>query len=213
MKVELHCHTGQYSHTAPDDPNDMGSPARVMQTLIAAGYDVVYLTEHDVVWPDDELAELRAAHPQIAIFPGVELNIGLHAAYHVVILGTNDPRYLQIHDEGQAVATAREEGHLTILAHPWMYDQGAVRAWTGPFPDAMEARSNKGRGHLSPEQISECLKGWPARPYVNASDVHPLSHINRFWIETARPLTEADDIRDIVLAGEYTRHVAESEEG
>ncbi len=208
MKIELHCHTGRYSHTAPDDPNRMEIPERIAQEMIAAGYDAMYITEHDVVWPDDELAQLQAEYEQIKIFPGVELNIGCKSMYHVVVLGTNDPQYTLMKNEGDVVEKAREEGHLTVLAHPWVYEEGAEKLWSGPFPDAMEGLSNKGAGNISDQQIAEAIKRWPVRPLVNTSDTHPLSHINRFWIETNRPLVEADDIREIVLTGDYKRRVA-----
>jgi len=209
MKVELHCHTARYSHTALDDPNQMVPPARLVQAMITAGYDAMYITEHDVVWPDDELAQLQAAVPQIKIFPGVELNI-CNNKYHLLVLGTNDPQYTLMKNEGDVVEKAHAEGHLTVLAHPWMYAEGAEKLWSGPLPDAMEGLSNKGGGRISDQEIVKAITRWPVRPLVNASDVHPLSHINRFWIETNRPLVEADDIREIILAGDYTRHVAKS---
>jgi len=163
-----------------------------------------------VVWPDDELAQLQAEFPQIKIFPGVELNIGCKSKYHLLVLGTNDPQYTLMKNEGDVVEKARAEGHLTVLAHPWVYEEGAEKLWSGPLPDAMEGLSNKGGGRISDQEIVKAITRWPVRPLVNASDVHPLSHINRFWIETNRPLVEADDIREIILAGDYTRHVAKS---
>ena len=52
MKVELHLHTNRYSPCAGNSPQDM------MVALITAGYDTVFITEHEVVWPDKELASL-----------------------------------------------------------------------------------------------------------------------------------------------------------
>ena len=55
MKVELHLHTNRFSGCAKHTPDEL------MVRLIQAGYQVVYLTEHDRVWPSDALADLQAS--------------------------------------------------------------------------------------------------------------------------------------------------------
>lgn len=56
---------------------------------------------------------------------------------------------------------------------------------------AKQARIRAGKLHL---------------PLVNAGDVHGLGFVNRFWIETARPVEKADDVRAIVVERAYQNH-------
>jgi len=80
MKVELHLHTSRYSACAINTPEEM------MQRLVDTGYEAVYITEHNMVWSDKELDELRAKFPPLKIFPGVELNCGLEGIQHLLVL-------------------------------------------------------------------------------------------------------------------------------
>jgi len=50
---ELHCHTTRYSECSVMSPSALVRQARKI------GLDGVCITEHDVAWSDDELAELR----------------------------------------------------------------------------------------------------------------------------------------------------------
>jgi len=48
-------------------------------------------------------------------------------------------------------------------------------------------------------------------PLVNAGDAHGVDFLDRFWIETDRPLVRGDDVRDIILGGAYRNRVGEKE--
>ena len=50
MKVELHLHTSRHSPCARHRPEEL------LTRLVATGYDAVYLTEHDALWGEGELA-------------------------------------------------------------------------------------------------------------------------------------------------------------
>ncbi|MCD6365092.1 MAG: hypothetical protein J7M14_04375, partial [Planctomycetes bacterium] len=74
----------------------------------------------------------------------------------------------------------------------------------GLLPDAMEMNSCNHDARCA--RIARMVAGDLKLPLVNTGDVHALSMIDRFWIETAAALTTADDIRRIVLTGAYTLH-------
>ncbi len=194
MKVELHLHTTRYSACS------IGPPDTLMRMLAQAGYHAAFITEHDQVWSDEELDELQAFFPKIRIFPGMELSID-HGTRHLLVLGTNDPAYLEISDTAAIITRARSLGHLTVLAHPFRWEARDNSIWNGPLPDALEYRTNN---HDEPQaEMSHRVAGNLKLPLVNAGDVHCMDMINQFWIETERPLKQADDIRKIILAGEY----------
>jgi predicted metal-dependent phosphoesterase TrpH len=90
MKIELHSHTSRYSPCATDSPGDL------IKRFAKCHYDVVFLTEHNQVWSDEDLRDIRQRFPRTMIFPGVELSVGEDSLQHLVVLGTNDPTYLSL---------------------------------------------------------------------------------------------------------------------
>ena len=196
MKVELHLHTSRYSGCA------VSSPDELMVRLIDAGYDAVYITEHDAVWPEEELSGLRSRFPRIRIFPGVELTVGASASAHLLVLGTNDPAYVGMDpDEVSILSSARAAGHLTILAHPFRWSGGADMLEFDVPPDAMELWTSN--TDLSQARQASRVARRMNLPVVNSGDVHSVGSVGRYWIETHRPVERAEDIRGIIRSGEY----------
>jgi len=154
MKVELHLHTSRYSGCAVNSPEEM------MTGLIAAGYEAVFITEHAAVWPIEELDELRGKFPQLRIFGGVELYVGSH---HLLVLGTSDASYLDICDDAPAVLEkARRASHLTVLAHPFRWEEGFEMLYESLRPDAIEyCTCNHDRPAADRPQPSQ--PGWACR--------------------------------------------------
>jgi len=199
VKVELHCHTSRYSGCARAAPEEM------LKALIEVGYGAVYLTEHDTVWPEDTLSELQERFPQIRVFPGVELTVGTSDFAHLLVLGTNDPSYLDVQDEWEVVARARSEGHLTVLAHgftPLDAPDSTSLLDSGWLPDSMEYRTGNQDGDAATEaaKAAERLD----IPLVNAGDLHSLDMVDKFWIDCTTPLSAPDEIRKVVLGRTYS---------
>lgn len=203
LKIELHLHTSRYSPCAQPTPQE------AMARLIEAGYDAVYITEHDAVWSQEELGELAAQFPAISIFPGVEVGtmpLTGQRLQHLLVLGTHDPTYIDLAERpAEIIARARGEGCLAVLAHPFRWPDAAQMLTEGIVPDALEAYTGN-HGDAGARQalgVAEKL----GIPTVNAGDVHALDFIDRYWIETDQPIREAKDIRHIVTARLY-RNVA-----
>jgi len=196
MKVELHLHTNRYSACAID------TPEALMRGLIDSGYQAVYITEHDAVWSESEIAELQEAFPEILILPGVELSLGLHASMHMLVLGTNDPEYTSLrYDQATALEKAQSHGNLTILAHPFRWAGGAALLDRWHLPDALEFRTCNHDAVMAEKSRREADR--LGIPLVNCGDIHALEMVNRFWIETHVPLCKPNDIHDIVINGLY----------
>lgn len=197
MKVELHAHTIRYSQCATLTASEL------VMSLVEQGYDAVYITEHDAVWPEKDLARLRRKFPWVRIFGGVERTIQTDETHncHVLVLGTSDEAYLKISDPRVLLDTARQEGHLTVLAHPFRWPGGDKILQDGLRPDAIEWRTpnhNEGAGQESRKYSASF-----GLPLVNSGDVHAAVMMGRFWIETNEDLNAPDDIRRIVLGGAY----------
>ncbi|MDP6542752.1 MAG: hypothetical protein QGH60_02110 [Phycisphaerae bacterium] len=196
MKVELHLHTSRYSACSIDTPETL------MSELIASGYEAVYITEHDAVWSESNIAELQKEFPEILIFPGVELSLGIHASMHMVVLGTSDPQYAALrYDQASALEKAQSHGNLTILAHPFRWAGGAALLDRWLLPDALEFRTGNHDAVMAEKSRREAER--LGIRLVNCGDIHALEMINKFWIETHVPLREANDIHDIIVNGQY----------
>jgi len=183
----------------------MSSPEELLNVTIAHGYGAVYLTEHATVWNEDEIKDLQDQFPDIHIFPGIELVTPTNPYEHLLVLGTSDPEYAVLADHGewgQALDKARDENHLTVLAHPCRFDGGHEMLGRGLIPDAMELwTGNQSQQVMIDDTLA--LNDRFGLPLVHAGDTHGPDMVNQFWIETHHPLERADDIRDIVLSGAY----------
>jgi predicted metal-dependent phosphoesterase TrpH len=195
MKIQIHAHTRRYSQCAAF------TPAQQVSAHIEAGYGVLYITEHDRVWNDWELEDLRQQYQNIAIMPGVELSM-MDGAEHLLVLGGNDEEYLTMRQDVAAVLDrARKRGHLTVLAHPYRWATGAEMLDRGLLPDAIEycTPNHDPAGSSKALETAQRL----GLPLLNAGDVHGQDMVDRFWIETNVAPQDPADIRGIVLAGNY----------
>lgn len=199
MKVEVHLHTSRYSGCAT------ATAYQLMQALSDAHYQAVYITEHDAIWTDWELQALQQEYPQIRIFPGVELTISRESLQHLVVLGTNDPSYLEMTDPAEILRRARGEGHLAILAHPCRWLGASDILEQGLRPDAIEYETCNHNAAQAAK--AKALAEKYQLPLVNAGDTHALSFLGRYWVETAQPIGQGDDIREIILSGAYSNCV------
>ena len=115
MKFDLHMHTTRHSPDSRMDPFGMCRQAR------AVGLDGVVITEHDWLWTEAELDELREMHPGLVVLAGVEVS-----AYegHFLAYGVTDPFALP---RGIRVAALCREVHAqggaVVAAHPFRWNQ------------------------------------------------------------------------------------------
>jgi predicted metal-dependent phosphoesterase TrpH len=195
MKVELHCHTSRHSACA------LCSPREIVCELARNGYEAVFLTEHDAVWSPDEIDELQQVFPEIRLFPGLERTVSRLGFAHVLLLGTTDPAYLSIESESHLLAKARDEGVLSVLAHPFRWEGSSHLLDYGWRPDAIELTTPNHRQELP--ALSQLASREFGLPLVNSGDVHSFRSLNFAWIDTHQPLREASSIRQVVLEGAY----------
>jgi predicted metal-dependent phosphoesterase TrpH len=107
MLIDLHTHTRVRS------PCSALTPDALVRAAKARGLDGVCITEHDAVWPLDEITAL-AARMDFVVLRGMEVTTEVG---HVLVFG------LDRHDPSMAVLdtlhrVAHSEGALMYLAHP-----------------------------------------------------------------------------------------------
>jgi len=175
----------------------------MISALAAAGYDAVYLTEHNTVWPDDELDQLRERFPDMRIFPAIEVNNRVDPE-DLLVLGANDRTYIDLANGDRwddLLALAQHEGCATVLAHPCRFASGHDMLHRGMRPDAMEHRTGN---HDEAMAIAACAIAEQRHiPLVNAGDLHSTEMVGKFWIETDEPLDSATDITPILREQAY----------
>lgn len=179
-----------------------------MSRLIEAGYQAVYIAEHNAIWGADELADLQADFPQIRIFPAVELS-DPSMSQHLLALGATDPAYLHLAGAGlweNVLDLARRQGCLTVLAHPYRFSGGHMMLDKGLLPDAIEHLTGNHDEQMA--ALTRELADEHGLAMVNAGDLHSVKMADRFWIETDRDVPAACDIRPIVLEPAYTNVAA-----
>jgi len=98
----------------------------------------------------------------------------------------------------------RRDGRLTVLAHPFRFEGGAAMLDGRLLPDALEYRTPN-HGEAAGKSLEASDRS--GLPVVNSGDAHRAQYVGRYWIETARPVERAVDIRDIILEGAYTNRV------
>jgi predicted metal-dependent phosphoesterase TrpH len=115
MKFDLHMHTTRHSPDSQMDPFVLVRRARQV------GLDGIVITEHDWLWPEEELDELRAAAPGLVVLAGIEVS---SRDGHILVYGVHDPFALP---KGIGVTELCREVHAqggaAVAAHPFRWGQ------------------------------------------------------------------------------------------
>jgi predicted metal-dependent phosphoesterase TrpH len=122
MKFDLHMHTTRHSPDSAMDPFALCRRAR------AIGLDGIVITEHDWLWTEAELDELREAHAGLVVLAGVEVSA---REGHFLVYGITNPfaapRGIGVADLCREV---HAQGGAVVAAHPFR--------WGQPFADILE---------------------------------------------------------------------------
>jgi histidinol phosphatase-like PHP family hydrolase len=114
MLIDLHVHTDRYSTCGRSSPEEM------IIRAAQVGLDALVFTEHNLIWPEAEVAELQARFPGVRLYRGTELTSADGDDY--LVYGVTDPSMIEPNmaaaDILRLVHTA---GATVILAHPYRY--------------------------------------------------------------------------------------------
>lgn len=186
MKFDLHMHTLRYSPDSETDPFELLKAAR------RAGLDGIVITEHDCLWPEAELDELRAAEPGLIILGGMEVTgRGGDVLVYGVTDGSTLPRGI---GWGELVKEVHRQGGAAVAAHPnrWGQPFEKVVRDSGAELDGIEVMSNNMDADLRRE-AQELLKRYPEYAQLGNSDSHaPWSVGCCFTVFDAEIRTNAD---------------------
>ncbi len=204
MLIDLH------AHTAPRSNCPRTTLQELVETARGRGLDALCITEHDVRWPDDELADASRLL-DFPLIPGVELTTDVG---HVLAFGPlRKPLWM-----GYTLAELMEEceGSDTalVLPHPLRRYAGerAVRGGRVPptaeeivalpqweMVHAIEAASTQ-TTVLEHTLTAAALAVGP-RPAVASSDAHGPGLAGAFATEIDRVVHTAEDLAREIRAG------------
>jgi predicted metal-dependent phosphoesterase TrpH len=109
--IDLHVHTRRYSACAPSLTSEM-----VVNAINSGWLDGVVLTEHDILWPVEEIRTLNGKLQRGKIYRGVEVS---SCSGHFVLIGIEALHPLSPGDPIEAVLPVAEaQGAAVIWVHP-----------------------------------------------------------------------------------------------
>jgi predicted metal-dependent phosphoesterase TrpH len=191
FRIDLHVHTSRYSPCA-----EFLAPAEIGAYAARAGLHGVVLTDHDVLWEEEELSALRSQASEVELYRGIECTTN---GGHLVIIGLDDAgalfRGIPFED---AVRFAHESGAAVIFAHP--FRDGDPGSLPVELVDAVEVASlSFSQGEADAARELALRHG---KPVVAASDGHALSRIGWAWTSFARLPADERELARLIRAGE-----------
>lgn len=194
FRIDHHIHTSRYSPDSDIDPFELLDRAR------AAGLQGIAITEHDCLWPEDELDELRARAEGLVVMGGVEIS-----AYegHFLVYGLT-----RLDEVGPGVSLARllqvvgREGAAIVAAHPyrWEQDFDAIAEAHGRGLHGIELVSNNVT-HLTRMRAELLLDREPFAT-TGSSDAHQPAVVGCYFSEFPTKILNLKQFRGALMRGE-----------
>ena len=190
MKFDLHMHTTRHS---PDSQMD---PFTLVQRARQIGLDGVVITEHDWLWTEPELEELRKAAPGLVVLTGIEVSA---AEGHFLAYGVRDPfavlrgmRVVDLCDE------VHRQGGAVVAAHPFRWGQpfDQILREQQPQLDGLEVMSSN-MDPPSREQAAAIARQLPLAG-LGSSDAHHEATLGRCYTEFDATIRSGPDLIEAI---------------
>lgn len=135
MKFDLHMHTTRHS------PDSRMSPEAMVRRARQIGLDGVVITEHDWLWTQEELEELRKHADGLVVLAGIEVSA---KEGHFLVYGVSNP--FAVPPRIGVAKLCREvhrQGGAVVAAHPFRWGQpfDEILAEEQPELDGLEMMS------------------------------------------------------------------------
>lgn len=189
MLIDLH------NHTLPLSIDSGLRPDRLIDRARERGLDGLCLTEHDRLWPVDDVARLRD-RTGFLILAGCEVTTQIG---HVLAIGLREvlPTF---HRLETLRAAADRDGAILIAAHP-LRDGQRIAGHPDLLPlfEAIEAlNGTESAGH---NRLAARLAADLDRPAVGGSDAHSDHEVGIGATETLDLITSEADLIAAIRAG------------
>lgn len=190
MLIDLHCHTRVLS------PCSALTPEALVRAAQARGLDGVCITEHDAVWPHEEI-ERVAGQMQFLVLRGMEITTEVG---HVLVFG------LERHHPAMATldelyGIVREKDGLMYLAHPSRRYGSLPPGDLSSVFDSVEEQ-NGTEGALQNDNAARLARGMRL-PGIGGSDSHSVREVGVCATEFSGSVQDEASFIAALRAGEY----------
>jgi predicted metal-dependent phosphoesterase TrpH len=186
MKFDLHIHTARHS---PDSAID---PFALVRRAKEVGLDGIVITEHDFLWTEAELKELRAAQPDLVILAGVE--VSAHSG-HVLVYGVTDPFKLPKNIAWPELCReVHRQGGVAVAAHPYRWGQPfeTILRKQKPELDGLELMTKNMDDDMRRRAAAvHKERGWAG---LGNSDAHAIGQVGVCYTEFAATIRSDADL-------------------
>jgi len=205
IAFDMHLHTKRHS---PDSAINPFSLVRRAQQLGLTG---VVITEHDWLWSEKELDELRAATPGMQVYAGVEVsaNEGHFLCYGVTDAGKL-PKGIDV------VELCREvhaQGGAVVAAHPYRWGQDFDEILDQqPLLDGLEVMSSNMDSDCRKKAWSRKLERNTPWAAMGNSDAHQLEVVAYCYSVFPQNIRDQADLLEAIRTGDVEareRHMTE----
>jgi predicted metal-dependent phosphoesterase TrpH len=190
MKFDLHMHTSRHS------PDSVMDPFAMLRQAREVGLDGVVITEHDWLWTEAELDELRARAEGLVVLAGIEVTT---RRGHFLAYGVHDPFALP-HGIGVAelCREVHRQGGAVVAAHPFR--------WGQPFLDIMRDEQPELDGlelmtsNMDPECRRRAAEVHRQRPLagMGSSDAHSEETLGCCYTEFGATIRDGHDLVEAI---------------
>lgn len=196
FRVDLHVHTRRYSPCA-----ELLDPTRLAQALRRQGLHGAVLTEHDQVWPEEELAALNRRSGRVRLYRGVEVS---SRNGHFVVIGLQNLEGIQPGiGIAELIAKAVGQNAAVICVHPHLsYAQTREPLNLEDLPrgiHAVEVVSTLTRqAHSTNARRMAERAGWSM---VGGSDAHSLPQVGQSFTQFPELPRNERHLAEMIRAG------------
>ena len=197
MKFDLHMHTRRYSPDSEIDPFDL------VRRALEVGLDGIVITEHDRLWPEDELDELRAAAPGLVVLGGVEVSA---RDGDVLCYGVTSLTSLRRGTRWAALCRAvGEQAGVAVAAHPYRWGQNLDALWDTEQPAlaGLEMMSNNMDADMR-RKTAAFRSAHPGLTGLGNSDAHELPVVGHCYTEFDAEIRTIADLVAAIRSGKTT---------
>ena len=187
MRFDLHMHTRLHSPCSVIDPNEL------IRQAIDVGLDGIVITEHDYLWTEKALDELRAKAPNLIIMAGVEISAN---GGDLLVYGVKDPFKLakgmhwpHLCDE------IHRQGGVAVAAHPYRWGQkfDDLLSKHKPAIDGIEMMSSNMDDELR-RLAAEFHRKHPHYAGFGNSDAHEVRKVGMCYTDFDADIRSMDDL-------------------
>lgn len=198
MLLDLHAHTSRYSPCGHSTPEEMVARAAEI------GLQGIVFSEHNLLWPADELAELQAVYPFVRLYRGIEITSSGGDDY--LVYGITDPDLLRSGmDDVEIITRTRAAGGAIVLAHPYRYSPDTPQALDHHPVDGVEVMSSNIYNFF--HQPAVALAHRLQVQAIVTSDGHEVSVLGLYAMEVTRLPVDDIELGAMVRSGEMRAYI------